>query len=66
LAVYINIQEISLFQALNTPNGFSWHIYDLTTQRLGLNSDEVISLIQRGLICQGQHCYDLGDVGSTL
>jgi len=70
LAVYIIIiiiiQEISLFQALNTPVGFNWRVYDVATERLGLGTDEVINLIQKGLICQGGHCYDLGDVGSTL
>ena len=68
MAVYIIIiiQEFSLFQALKTPDGFSWRVYDVATERLELNADEVISLIQYGQICHGGHCYDLGDVGSVL
>jgi hypothetical protein len=54
-----------LFQALNIPDGFSGHLYDLVRERLGLSFKEIISLIKKSMICQGGHCWDLGDVGSN-
>jgi arylamine N-acetyltransferase len=54
-----------LFQALNTPHGFSENLYVLVTEDLGLSKDEVINLVKKGVICQGGYCYDLGDVGSN-
>jgi hypothetical protein len=54
-----------LFQALKTPNGFSGYLYKLVTEDLGISDGEVIDLIKGGTICQGGHCYDLGDVGSN-
>jgi hypothetical protein len=58
--------SISLFQNLNTPHGFSSHVYDLVTDDMGLSSDDVISLITKGKICIGDRCFDLGDVGGNL
>ena len=54
-----------MFQALNTPRGFSSHLYGVVTESLGLSFDEVISLIKKYVICIGGYCYDLGDVGSN-
>jgi hypothetical protein len=50
---------------MNTPNGFSGHLFDLVIERLGLNFEEIISLIEKSVICQGNNCWDLGDVGSN-
>jgi len=54
-----------LFQALNTPHGFSEQVYGMVTERLGLSFEEVISLIMKGVICQDELCWDLGDVGNN-
>jgi hypothetical protein len=53
-----------LFQTLNTPLGFSMHLYTLVTQDLGLNFDQIISLIKKSEVCSTPGCWDLGDVGS--
>jgi len=66
IIIIIIIQEISVFQVLNTPNGFSSYVYDVATELMGLSAEEVIGLIQNFLICIHQDCYDLSDVGSTL
>jgi hypothetical protein len=59
------VKYISLFQALNTPHGFSGHLYDMVTERLGLSFEEIISLIKKNVICIDGYCYDLGDVGNN-
>jgi len=66
LAIYVIILEISFFQALNTPNGFSLYVYDVATELMGFTIDEIIGLIKNYLVCPHQDCYDLGDVGSSL
>jgi hypothetical protein len=36
------------------------------TEHLELSTGEIIILITKGEVCQGDYCYDLGDAGSTL
>jgi len=60
-----HLQEIYLFQALNTPRGFSRQLYEMVTNRRGLSIDGVIILIQKGQVCQVGACWGFGDVGCT-
>ena len=60
-----HLQEMYLFQALNTPHGFSRQLYEMLTKRRGLSVDGVIIVIQNGQVCQGGTCWGFGDVGCT-
>ncbi|PNF20543.1 hypothetical protein B7P43_G05240, partial [Cryptotermes secundus] len=57
----------SNLEALNTPSGFSTHLYRLATQKFGMNIFQVVHMIQYNYPCQETYsgCWDLGDVGSN-
>jgi hypothetical protein len=56
-----------LLQELNTPSGFSSHLYGMATRNFGLNVYQIVRMIEQSYPCQETYsgCWDLGDVGSN-
>jgi hypothetical protein len=56
-----------LLQALDTPPGFSSHLYRLVTEDMGMNVYHVVDLIRSSYACTDKYsgCWDIGDVGSN-
>ncbi|KDR11926.1 uncharacterized protein LOC110836659 [Zootermopsis nevadensis] len=57
----------SSLEELDTPAGFSSHLFSLVTKDMGLNVYHVIDLIRTSFACPDKNsgCWDIGDVGSN-